>query len=231
MQVSATSSAFAALPCLWAQIIDVDFYIVESSLSAVRQKSYDVAAWLQVERDERGQPVPQPIIFDDDDEKRYMGYVTGAISSSEIQRLAGCHVQFFCPMPFAESITEDTTTRIDDNEGTVATPPVITITVATANFYFHPAFYVPALDTSFEHGVRVTLGDYHLLLLNEDDFDPGDVIVFDKPKRLVTVNNVDRRQYLAYTSRWFDIPPGPFEIVKVPATGVTLEVKYRERWI
>ncbi len=175
----------------------------------------DLLGWLQAKRTGLHTPLPQALIFDDEPDKRYMGYPERVENRGEVAGIADYQVTFLCPMPYAESVTARTTGISDTNNGTVPTPPVITVTVT---------------DPAGIADLRVELDASNYSLFLDRACVQNDVIVFDKTKRLVTVNDIDRREDLHFNRRWFDIPTGLFSLTMTPSGGIDVEVSFRERF-
>lgn len=217
-----------------ARIIPVTFQIHADSEAALREKYYDIGGWLSTIKDRNNKPLPQEIVFDDDPTRRWMGYPRGQIEAPETFTHANCTVTFFIPGGYAETITPKTSPRTGTNHGTAPTPVKITVTVDTATgeaFFLDETFFIEPLGASFTHGLRLNYNGTYLLLLS-NDLEPGDVVVFDVAKRLVTVNGLNARQFLEIGSSWkgFELQPGAFEMTTEPAEGLIINVSYRERW-
>ncbi len=180
-----------------------------------REIEREVASWLRADRDALKKPLPAAIIFDDEPELRYLGYPHLVETKEEAARISEVQVTFICPMPYAESITTRTTEISDVNNGTVPTPPIITATVTAA---------------AGISDLRIDLDASNYSLLLDKACAQHEVIIFDKEKRLVTVEGVDAREDLHFNRRWFDIPTGSFSLTITPSSGVDVEITFNERY-
>lgn len=189
--------------------IELELFVESDGPEDLRDKIRDISAWLKPTIDEYFRPEPKPIIFTDEPEKRWMGYPVTRLELSEKANRAEGSINLFCPNPFAEALETRTTGPEDENEGTVPSPPIITVTM-----------------TESSDDLKVQYENKELFL--DKELETGDVIVFDKTKRLVLVNDEDAREDLTYTSRWFDLKPGNFSITTDPDS--TVEVEFREMW-
>jgi len=194
-----------------AKVITVLIRVHTASPAALRSALRALAGWLKTTKDEFNEPIPEPLIFDDEPDKRYMAFVENEIRAEDFVGSSDLLVSFVCPSPYAEALNTKTTGASSTNNGTVPTPPIITVTVSTSMA-----------------SLKVQLGTRYLLLGKA--LSNNDVVVFDKAKRLVTVNTVDARGDLHYTRRWFDLPPGAFTITTDPVSGLSVQVEFRERW-
>ena len=196
--------------------ISVQLLVKTADATTLRAKVHDVADWLKAVKDDMNRPLPSALVFSDDTAKQWMAYPIGIKPSVDIIGLA-CEfqVQFFCPSPYAEALTEKDVGASSTNGGTEPAPPEITVTVTD-----------PAGITD----LKVELDGTSKFLFLEGSFAKDTVIVFDKATRMVTVDAVDAREDLHHTRRWFDLPSGAFTITTTPASGITVAVKFRERW-
>lgn len=199
------------------RVIPVEYVLSADGPEDMRVKAEALADWLRPVIDEDNRPEPVELIFDDAPDRRWMAYPVGQISLAEVIKFGKGRIEFFCPTPYAEALTEQITGLADTNLGTEPVPPLITVTVTSAGGI---------------NDLKLGLGSSSKFIYLEGVFAQNTAIVFDKKKRLVTVDSVDAREDLHYTTRWFDLPPGPFTINTTPAGGgnIAVSVKFRERW-
>lgn len=198
------------------RIIEIRFYLYADSATHARQLEREVANWLSTDKDVMDRPIAHPIIFSDEPDKRYMGYTDRKIFVREEALIADCELRFVCPMPYAENLTPEVVSgKSGINGGVVPTPPVITVTVTE-----------PTGITD----LKLELAASNKSLFLEGSFAQHNEIVFDKEKRLVTVNGTDARTDLHFERRWFDVPVGSWAITTTPTSGIDVQVWYRERF-
>jgi len=190
--------------------IAIEFTITGEDPEDLREKLRDLAEWLQPELDNTFRPVPKELIFNDDNDKRWLAYLATGIELEEKGNRAFGSMAFFAPVPYMEALETKETGATGENTGTVEAPPFIIVTM-----------------TESSNDLKIEYNDKMLLL--DQQLETGDVVKFDTEKRLVLVNDVDARGDLTYTSRWFNLKPGSFEITSTPAA--TIVVEFRERWL
>lgn len=199
------------------RIIDVRFALKGTSFADVRSKAEEAAGWLSPERDQNNAPIPSPLVFDDALNRRWMAYPVGRIDMEEILYTGMGLISFACPAPYAEAtIWKQVSGKSGTNEGSVETPPWIEVTVT---------------NSTGITDLKIELDNSDKYLLLEGAFAQNEVIVFDASKRMVTVDGVDARGALHYNRRWFNLYPGSYSLTTVPASGIDVEVFYKERWL
>ena len=113
-----------------------------------------------------------------------------------------------------------------ENSGTLKTPVLITATMAAVS-----ATLKVTLDET---------GEFILLTPEAGDLQIGDIVIIDTNLRTCTINGIDAREDISFTSTWFMLPagglvagvmtPAQFTISALPIS-TDLEITFRERFI
>jgi len=195
------------------KIIPVSFQIHADTPEQLRNRAHEVAEWLKTVKNDRNKPISKEIIFDDDLNRRWMGYLRGEISAEDIITHSQCEVEFFIPEPYTEAVDKkEINETTGENEGSI---PV--------------HFELKAVIQEETEDFELKLGDREFIL--DKELNPGDVVKLDTRGRMVTVNGEDARSDVSIqkTSPYFQIPPGEFSFDVVPA-NTEIELEFRERW-
>ena len=190
------------------QII-IDCAFTESTLSDIRDKARDIAAWLHT--NDRAN-----LSFDDEPGKNYKGKLSAAVDFDHIGKMGQFSLSFVCE-PFAYG-TEATTNFANDsatvnNAGTCPTPAII-----EATFTGDASEFKGTLGTQY---VRVV----HGFVLN-------DTLKIDTGTGAVLINGTRAMDKLDWqNSIFFDLPVGASTLSITPTDKCTATVKHTPRWL
>ena len=185
--------------------IPINFVIQGTSHQDVRQKSREVSLWLECHD-------LYPLVFGDETDKFYLARPMSPVATRQIHLTVFCSVTFGVPDVFAQSIAFSQSGATGTNNGTLPTPVFITAEI-----------------TASGSSIRIThqqSGEYLELLRSVIN---GDVLEIDTGRRIVLLNNIDRRADLAVESNYFKLPAtSAFTLQSSVAAAISTE--WRERW-
>lgn len=191
-----------------ARKIDVTFPILGTDYEDLRTKVKNIAGWLKTNRIGNNHPETAELIFDDDPTHKYNVYPQGEIPAPQEFSKVAATVSFYLPVPYAEKRWLVLSGPAGNNEGTVATYPTITLIANAVT-----ELKVVNQQTNQEIAINHTFGG-------------GEKVVIDCDKRTVYADDVDLRSQVEFTSSFFKIWPGVFEITAVG--GSISAVAYKE---
>ena len=194
--------------------IRAQFLIRRNTPEELLQYARTVAAWLNVIE-------AKPLTLDREPDKFYLARPRGGVPLDRILRSGGfCDVLFiaFNPKAFAlDAVTDAATGTIQaENTGTLSCPVLITATMAAVS-----------------STLKITLDEtdeFILLTPEAGDLQIGDTVIIDTNLRTCTINGVDARDDISFSSTWFWLPVGEFTLSALPVS-TDLEITYRERFI
>lgn len=193
--------------------IEVDIHI--SNQANFRAKVRELAAWLNSLEE-------QDLVFSDEDDKKYLATLDGSTNLNEIARTGKGTLIFFCPSPFAISLTKKTvnpTANATTNHtyaGTETAFPIITCTFTTAKTNY-------TLKNTVPDG---TINQIDLTY----SFPSGAVLVVDMHEGSIKVNGTDSPQIMNLsTPDYWGLENGINQLWF--PTGATIKVEYYERWL
>jgi len=135
-------------------------------------------------------------------------YPQGEIPAPQEFSKVAATVSFYLPVPYAEKRWLVLSGPAGNNEGTVATYPTITLIAEAVT-----ELKVINQQTQQEIAINHTFGG-------------GEKVVIDCDKRTVYADDVDLRSQVEFTSSFFKLWPGVFEITSVG--GSISAVAYKE---
>lgn len=191
-----------------ARKIDVTFPIIGTDYEDLRTKVKNIAGWLKTNRIGNNHPETAELIFDDDPTHKYNVYPQGEIPAPQEFSKVAATVSFYLPLPYAEKRWLVLSGPAGNNEGTVATYPTVTLIANAVT-----ELKVINQQTQQEIAINHTFGG-------------GEKVVIDCDKRTVYADDVDLRSQVEFTSSFFKIWPGVFEITSVG--GSISAVAYKE---
>jgi predicted phage tail component-like protein len=148
--------------------IEAEVMIIGANQNDVIKKAREFSTWLYSKD-------LQPLIILDEPDKQYMARVTGDTDITELYRTGTATINFLCPSPYAESLTErsidwspeDYTPVTITNNGSAETYPVLEMTMKEDV----PSIAVLKEDKFVKIGSEETTGktkvDYEPLVLND----------------------------------------------------------------
>ena len=191
-----------------ARKIDVTFPIIGTDYEDLRTKVKNIAGWLKTNRIGNNHPETAELIFDDDPTHKYNVYPQGEIPAPQEFSKVAATVSFYLPLPYAEKRWLVLSGPAGNNEGTVATYPTVTLIANAVT-----ELKVINQQTQQEIAINHTFGG-------------GEKVVIDCDKRTVYADDVDLRSQVEFTSSFFKLWPGVFEITSVG--GSISAVAYKE---
>ena len=191
-----------------ARKIDVTFPIIGTDYEDLRTKVKNIAGWLKTNRIGNNHPETAELIFDDDPTHKYNVYPQGEIPAPQEFSKVAATVSFYLPIPYAEKRWLVLSGPAGNNEGTVATYPTVTLIAEAVT-----ELKVINQQTQQEIAINHTFGG-------------GEKVIIDCDKRTVYADDVDLRSQVEFTSSFFKLWPGVFEITSVG--GSISAVAYKE---
>lgn len=188
--------------------IDVTFPIFGTDYENLRTNVKNIAGWLKTNRIGNNHPETAELIFDDDPTHKYNVYPQGEIPAPQEFSKVAATVSFYLPVPYAEKRWLVLSGPSGNNEGTVATYPTVTLIADAVT-----ELKVVNQQTGQEIAINHTFGG-------------GEKVIIDCDKRTVYADDVDLRSQVEFTSSFFKLWPGVFEITAVG--GSVSAVAYKE---
>lgn len=176
-------------------------------------KAFAVADWLNVD-------TVKELQLDAIPNKRIFARLNKGIDPERFARIGYVDIEFLCPNPEFEALTDRTFTAAQNtnytNNGTRATKPKFTIT------------FTAAKASPF----RLDLNGSGKFVLINTSFALNDILVIDLQTRKITKNGADIRSYVDVTTSMVDflLPKGNFQI-SANTTAVTISLNFREKWV
>lgn len=195
------------------RVIPARFSLVGDNVQDYFSKAFAVADWLNTE-------TVKELKLDAIPNKRIFARLNKGINPERFARLGYVDVDFLCPDPAFEAVTDRTLTAAQNtninNGGTKAVNPKFTIT------------FTAAKASPF----RIDLKGTNKFILVNTSFALNDILILDLQTRKMTKNGIDIRDKIDVTSSIVDflLPKGNFQLT-ANTTGVTISLNFRERWI
>ena len=176
-------------------------------------KAFAVADWLNVD-------TVKELQLDAIPNKRIFARLNKGIDPDRFARIGYVDIEFLCPNPEFEALTDRTFTAVQNtnytNNGTRGAKPKFTIT------------FTAAKTSPF----RIDLNGTSKFVLVNTSFALNDILVIDLQTRKVTKNGLDIRDKVDVTTSMVDfiLPKGTFQI-SANTASVTISLNFREKWV
>jgi len=190
------------------QII-IDCAFTESTLSDIRDKARDIAAWLST----AGRAT---LSFDDETGKTYKGKLASAVDFDHLGKMGQFSLYFICePLAYG---TEATTNFANDSA-----------TVANAGTFPTPAI-IEATFTGAASEFKVTLGTKYVRVVH--DFVLNDTLKIDTGTGAILLNGSRAMDKLDWqNSIFFELAVGNNTLSITPTGKCTATIKHTPRWL
>ena len=183
--------------------IPVRLYFAAASATAKRACLRAIAAWL----DTGGELAT--LVIDDESTKQYYARVVESVTPLEIVDRGWLDLTFIVPDGIAHSTVTKTASP---NAGTLPAPVEVTAT----------------MTADAPGGMTIELVATGEKVILDTALVSGNEVVVDTALRYVTLNGADAMEYVDFSSEFFEVPVGEFEITSTDSTNT---IVYRERWV
>lgn len=191
------------------RFIQLDCWLREASLIALKVKARQIAAWLHTAD-------WAPLTFDDEPDKYYRAKIADQVDLTQIAGLGRFAVSFRClPLAYGTEVTEIFVNDlvVVNNLGTCEALPVFTVTFT---------------DTAAEW--KVQQGSRYIRVVRA--FTAGDILTVNCETGAVLVNGVRALANLDWqNSKFFTLTPGVSGLQITPALVCTATVTITPRWL
>ena len=191
------------------RFIQLDCWLREASLIALKAKARQIAAWLRTAD-------WAPLTFDDEPDKYYRAKIADQVDLTQIAGLGRFAVSFRClPLAYGTEVTEIFVNdlAVVNNLGTCEALPVFTVTFMAAAGEW-----------------TVTLGTKYIRVIH--DFEAGDTLEVNCDTGAVLINGFRALNKLDWqNSQFFSLSPGESIIDLLPTGKCVASVMFTPRWL